>query len=40
MLQALVVEATEGKKIALESKEGEGPGTDAAAWKKLFEGTR
>lgn len=40
MLQALAVEATEGKRIALESKEGAGPGTDAAEWKKLFESAR
>lgn len=40
MLQALAVEATEGKKFALESKEGAGPGTDAAAWKQLFESAR
>lgn len=40
MLQALELEITEGKKIALESKEGAGPGTDATAWKQLFEGAR
>lgn len=40
MLQALSLAGTEGQRIALESKEGAGPGTDAVAWKKLFEDAR
>ena len=36
MLQALASDAAEGKKFALESREGAGPGTDSAAWQKLF----
>jgi len=36
MLQALASDAAEGKKFALESKEGARPGTDSAGWQKLF----
>jgi len=38
MLQALTAEAAEGKKFSLQSKEGEGPGQDQAAWQALFAG--
>lgn len=37
VVQALGTAAAEGRAFAIESKEGAGPGADAAAWARLFE---
>jgi hypothetical protein len=37
LLQALQLPETENKVFALTSTEGEGPGTDKAKWKALFQ---
>lgn len=37
MVQALQLECAEGRAFGITSSEGAGPGTDAAAWRVLFE---
>lgn len=37
IVQALMLESTEGKAYAVTSKEGDGPGEDATRWKVLFQ---
>ena len=36
IVQVLAIDAAEGKKYSIASKEGEGPGTDQAKWKALL----
>ena len=35
-MQLLAIDAAEGKKYSIASKEGEGPGADTAKWKALL----
>ena len=40
IVQALSLASTEGKKFAMASAQGVGPGTDAQQWQALFAGAR